>query len=108
MLFAWANDVERFLGAEMEYMLSKVEDVITIKGRGIIIMPGIPDYADESVKVLIDGLRLKCPDDSILETQVCGIEMGGNGQFTPLLLGEEIDKGDIPVGTEVWVVPHAR
>lgn len=93
--------VELLFGAkEMRTLLSRVEDVFQIADRGCVVAPGIPRSSDACIKVG-DRLWLTRPDGSEANTLVRGIEMGGRNPDAgiPILLGSELTKDDIPVGT---------
>lgn len=67
-------------------------------------MPGIPKSSPELRIKIGDPIILKRPDGTEIETVVRGIEMGGriSSPSIPILLGNEITKEMIPVGTELW------
>ena len=81
----------------------RVDDVFQISGRGCVVTPGIPKSADFELRIG-DVLMLKRPDGSDLRTVLRGIEMGSGPQYPgrPLLLGSDVTKDQVPVGTEVW------
>lgn len=86
-------------------LLSTVADVFQLSGRpSIVVAPGIPRSGDWRLKVG-DPLTLHLPDGSRKATVVGGTEMLSppNREFIPLMLGPEISKEDVPVGTEIWV-----
>lgn len=92
----------------MEQLLSVVEDVFELRGRGCVITPGVPVAPTPMVSIQIgDALRLVRPDGSSVTTTVAGIEMIGGGSIqprpTPLLLHSDISKEDVPPGTRVYV-----
>jgi hypothetical protein len=100
---AFEHDNGQFHG--MAKMLSTVEDVFQISGRGsVVVVPGIPRAGDWRLKVG-DPLRLRFPDGTETLTVVGGIEMASppNPTFIPLLLGYGLGKSDVPVGTEIWI-----
>ncbi len=95
----------------MSAFVFRIEDVFQISGRGCVIAPGVPD--DSTIVLRVgDPLLLKLPDGSETRTQVHGIEMVS---YSPdalktlgmppasILVGPELAKHDLPVGTEVWV-----
>lgn len=89
----------------MSTLISKVEDVFQLTGRGCIVAPGILHSTDAPTLRVGDVVILKRPDGSEIQTVIRGMEMGGrvlSRKSTPLLLGEEITKDMIPVGTELW------
>jgi hypothetical protein len=89
-------------------MLFIIEDTFSIRGRGLVVVPGIIPRADEAVRIG-DPLLLKRPDGTSVTTAIGGMDI-----FTtptprlniPILL-EDLDKDDVPVGTEVWSVDRA-
>ncbi len=87
----------------MRTFVFRIDDVFQISGRGCVVTPGIAKSRDLRLKVG-DPLLLKCPDGSELRTVLRGIEIGGspNHPGIPILLGSELTKDQIPVGTEVW------
>jgi translation elongation factor EF-Tu-like GTPase len=94
----------------MERLLSIVEDVFEIAGRGCVIVPGIPTDSKLRVKVH-DRLRLVRPDGTSISTRVAGIEMINvptpAAHPIPILLSAQICKTDVPIGTQVFLLPVA-
>lgn len=88
----------------MGKLVSRVEDVFHLTGRGCIVLPGVPKSSDFRIKIG-DPIVLKKPDGSEIHTVVRGIEMGGRVECpgVPLLLSSEVTKEMIPVGTELWI-----
>lgn len=88
----------------MRKLLSRVEDVFQIAERGCVVCPGIPRNSDSHLKIG-DRLWLERPDGSQVSTIVRGIEMGGpiNSPGIPILLGAELTRQDVPVGTQLMV-----
>jgi hypothetical protein len=96
--------VNRYL-CEMAVLLSIVDDVFQIAGRGsVVVAPGIPRFGNLELKVG-DPLRLRLPDGRRTQTTVGGIEMASppHPDFIPLLLGNGLTKHDVPIGTEIWI-----
>ena len=92
------------LSVSMPRLLFKVDDTFLIRGRGLVLVPGIVPVGDERFR-RDDALRLKRPDGSEVETTIAGLEM-----FTetmkpdiPVFL-KGLGKEDVPIGTEVWSV----
>ena len=86
--------------------LSTVEDVFDISKRGIIVVPGIPKDDDQKWKIRSgEPIMLETPDGTIFHTVVCGMEMTSrpDRKSIPLLLGPDITKQMVPVGTKLWV-----
>jgi hypothetical protein len=88
----------------MRKLLSRVEDVFQIAERGCVVCPGILRNSESRLKIG-DKLWLERPDGSEVSTIVRGIEMGGpiNSPGIPILLGAEITKHEVPVGTNMTV-----
>lgn len=89
----------------MKQFLFRVVDRFDIEGRGLVVIPGIPEGGIESFKV---GARigLVLPDGKKIFTSVQGIEVlfpRVPGREMPVLL-DNLKKSDVPVGTEVWWV----
>ena len=89
----------------MTTFISKTEDVFQITGRGCVVAPGIPKSSPDLKIKIGDTVILKRPDGSEIETTIRGIEMVGRVSlaFIPVLLGSEITKDMVPVGTELWI-----
>jgi hypothetical protein len=90
--------------AFMPRLLFKVEDTFLIRARGVVLVPGIVPVGDEGFRIG-DGLRLKRPDGTEVETTIDGLEMftcTTKPDFPVLLKG--FGREDVPVGTEVWSV----
>jgi hypothetical protein len=89
----------------MARRLFTVEDTFLIEGRGLVLVPGIVPQGDERFRAG-DPIRLKRPDGSEIEWKIGGVEL----LFTPrthddvFILLEGLDKGDVPIGTDVWSV----
>lgn len=94
----------------MENLLSVVEDVFEIAGRGCVIVPGIPVETSLIVKI-DDRLRLLCPDGTSISTHVAGIELINvscvEPHPIPILLPKVIQKSDVPIGTQLFLVQVA-
>jgi len=74
-------------------LLFVVEQVFLITGRGVVLLPGL---GKNFIRVSTP-IRLVRPDGSTLDTKICGI---GFNEFRDILLGQEVRKEDVPVGTE--------
>lgn len=96
-----------------------VEDAFTIKGRGIILLPGVridehgPFAAEDVIFKIGDKVELRRPDGSILRTEIVGSEflsvarLQGNPPQQPrhvaIRFALPLDRSDVPDGTEVWI-----
>ncbi len=87
----------------MSHLLFIVEDTFLIRGRGLVLAPGIP-HSDQTRIRVGDPLQLKRPNGSTFETAIAGIEFltPNPMRVTPILL-TNLCKDDVPVGTEVWI-----
>ena len=75
--------------------LFKVENVFMITGWGLILVPGL---GDKYVKAG-SAIKLVRPDGSILRTKITGIIFESHD----ISIGRDIEKKDVPIGTEVWL-----
>src|SRR5689334_19776276 len=89
--------------------LSTVAGAFEIGGRGIVVVPGVLPEGKWKLRVG-DPITLERPDGSKLETTIAGIEMGARSRepIKPLLLGRNVTKADVPIGTKLWVAASAR
>ena len=76
--------------------LFKVEERFMMTGRGLILVPGLGDKTAKTG----DKIRIIRPDNSIIETVIKGIAFNSNRD---ILIGGELTKEDVPVGSEVWL-----
>ncbi len=82
--------------------LFTVEDAFTIRGRGLILVPGIVPEGDERFRVG-DRISLRKPDGSSTDAQIGGLELFASyalGKIPVILIA--MKKEDVPIGTEVW------
>ena len=86
-------------------LLFKVEDVFDI-GRGCVLAPVIPDGLDFRIR-LKDRIQLRTPSGPAVETHIASIELlkplGGGPCRMAIMFPRDLVKGDVPVGTEVWL-----
>lgn len=94
----------------MHTLLSRIEDVFDIKGRGYTIVPGV--LLSSKVRVTVgDAIKLKQPDGTVQNTHVREIEMpieAPERTCLPLLLGDELSKADLQTGSELWIDAHTN
>ncbi len=88
----------------MARRLFTVADTFLVRGRGVVLLPGIVPVGDERFRVG-DALLLKRPNGSEIQTTIGGLEMfqGTIKPDIPVLLNG-LGKEDVPVGTEVWSI----
>jgi hypothetical protein len=82
-----------------------VSDTFIIRGRGIVLCPGIIPKGEERFR-WGDSVELRRPDGTVLRVKIA-IELLSptpkDGSF-PILLAEPSRKEDVPIGTEVWSI----
>ena len=81
-----------------------VEDSFLIKGRGLVVLPGLAPQGDERFRVG-DPITLKRPTARIS----VGRSAGSRSprvllQMRLLMLLKGLSREDVPIGTEVWSV----
>ena len=77
-------------------LLFTVKETFLLTGLGIVLTPGL---GDKMVRVG-QNIRLIRPDRSIIHTTIQGITF----ETKDILLGGQLTKEDIPIGTEVWLI----
>jgi hypothetical protein len=77
-------------------LLFIVEQVFLITGRGVTLLPGL----GKNFVPVGTQIKLVRPDKSVLHTKIAGITF----ETRDILVGPEIRKEDIPIGTEVWTI----
>ena len=86
-------------------LILTVEDVFDIAGRGLVITPKIPDDLGFAVRPN-DPIQLRTPDGRILDTYIACFSSGrpsGGRRFYDIVLPRDLQKQDVPIGTEVWL-----
>lgn len=88
----------------MTSFLSRVEDTFALTGRGVVVIPGIPQDRKKYFVRIGDSIEIRKPDGQRLLTTVDGIEMANSPRKIgiSLLLPKEIHKSDVPIGSELW------
>ena len=79
--------------------LFKVKDIFMLTERGLTLVATMEDNKPK----FNDSLKIIRPDKSTIETQVRGISFGDPITITAILVGKELTKEDIPIGSEVWL-----
>lgn len=92
------------------FLLTVVEEVFTISGRGTVITPAFPKGGSKFPIWTGDTIQLRRADGSSTETHIRGIEhlkriKGGSNWG--LLLPPEVTTADVPVGTAIWWMARA-
>ena len=86
----------------MSRRLFVVQDVFEIRGRGVVMLPGIVVQEGELFRHG-DPIHLKRPDGSVVESQIGSLVLvTPNPGHEVVILIKELTKADIPIGTEVW------
>jgi hypothetical protein len=96
---------EKFPGMTL---LSTIESVFEISGRGCVIVPGISESVRGDLVVRQGAaIELRKPDGTVTRTRIVALELlsGPNRRHcTPILLPTDLSKDDLPIGTEVWLL----
>jgi hypothetical protein len=86
--------------------LSIVEDSFEITGRGCVITFQEPT-SEFRLRAKIP-IQLRRPDGTVVETHIAGVEFcvgqKVNTSKLAFLLPKNINKGDVPTGTEIWLL----
>jgi len=91
----------------MSGILFAVEDRFLVRGRGLILVPGLPPGSADRFRAG-DPILLKRPDGSHLPWTIGALELLIEQPFRPPLerhvpiLRLGLGKDEVPVGTEVW------
>jgi translation elongation factor EF-Tu-like GTPase len=86
----------------MPRCLFTVEDAFLIKGRGLVVVPGIVPIGEERIQVG-DPLLLRRPDGTSISTTIGGLSLPiPNPGHEVVVLLQGFSKDEVPVGTEVW------
>lgn len=86
----------------MARRLFTVEATFTVRGRGLVLVPGLVIERDERFRVG-DRIVLRRPDGPSLDARIGGLELPSpNPRHEVMVLLRSLTKGDVPVGTEVW------
>jgi hypothetical protein len=93
-----------------EILLFTVEHAFHVAGRGCVIAPGPSIEPGASVVKRGDAIRLKLPAGQVIETVVAGFELikrivRPEVLTAPLFLPKELTKDQVPIGTQVFLVP---
>ena len=87
-------------------LICEIEEVFDLTGRGCVIAPGISKETECTV-LIGSPLIIVCPDGTELKTTVKGIEMINSikkpVRFNPILLPRDIEKGQLPKGSKVYL-----
>ncbi len=76
--------------------LFKVDERFMITGLGLILVPGLGDKKAKTG----DPIKIIRPDQTIVETTIRGI---GLNEFRDILVGKNLTKDDVPIGSEIWL-----
>ena len=84
--------------------LFSVEDTFLVRGRGLVLVPGIVPQGEERFRVG-DPILLKRPGGAELCATISGLELlTPNPNHEVVILLKGLGKQDVPIGTEVWSV----
>jgi selenocysteine-specific translation elongation factor len=84
-------------------LLGRVEAVFTVAGRGTVI---VPLWLSDSKARNGDAIQLRNANNRSRDTRILAVELlkeQGKGCRVALMLPIDVAKGEIEVGTEIWV-----
>ena len=88
--------------------LFTVSDRFTVRGRGIVLLPGLKPVGEERFNVG-DKVCLRRPAAEDLIVPIAGLELPHpNPENEVLILIGELSKDDVPAGTEVWSLDESH
>jgi len=89
----------------MARRLVTVEHAFEIRGRGLVLAPGITLVGEERIRIG-DPIILSKPDGSSVETRIGSLQLFSTTSLRDeiLIVLEGTTKDDVPIGTEVWSV----
>ncbi len=88
--------------------IEEVEDVFEIRGRGCVIVPGIP-YSFELTVGIGSELEIHNPSGSVVLTKLKGVEMLNRGKpmnHIPFCVTLDVKKGDIEIGAKLYLINY--
>jgi translation elongation factor EF-Tu-like GTPase len=87
----------------MEFF-STVESTFSVAGRGLVIVPEVPQ-GDFRIRAGTK-IQLRTPDGRLLDSHITGVEFLKEALAAPcrmaILITRDIGRDDVPVGTEIW------
>jgi hypothetical protein len=84
--------------------LFKVEATCLLRGRDLVLVPGIISEGEERFRVG-DPVILRRPDGSSVEAKISTLEFPNPNPRHTIPIGiAGLTKSDVPIGTEVWSV----
>ena len=86
----------------MARLIFTVTETFTIRGRGVVLLPGIVPVGKERFKIG-DSLLLKRPSGEETQVTIGGLDLFGHIPEFPVLV-RGLSKEEVPLGTEVWSV----
>ena len=89
-------------------LLSEIEEVFFIAGRGYIVVPGISFSFSPPVRIGA-ALEIHNPSGGIIRTQLRGVEMLNRGkprEHAPCLIGPGIAKHEIEIGAKLYLIEN--
>ena len=95
----------------MDQLLFRVDDVFTIRGRGVVVVVDVVEWPADIRLRVGDPIEVVRTDGSRRRTEARSIELMHMTDPTRrpvgVLLGPEVIKADVEVGAEVWWVDPA-
>ena len=88
--------------------IEEVEDVFEIRGRGCVIVPGIPNSFEPAIGIGAE-LEFHNPSGSIVSATLKGVEMLNRGKkmnHAPFSINLDVKKGDIEIGAKLYLINY--
>jgi hypothetical protein len=81
----------------------EIEDVFDIRGRGCVLVPGIPNSLSVSIRIGT-AIVIEPPSGAALETEIVGLELINRGrsiEHAPFSVPRHIRKDQLLIGSQV-------
>ncbi len=104
----FASALHLLLNIKMLFLF-QIEDVFDIRGRGCVLVPGVPYALGLDVKSG-EPLLIRTPDGKQVRTNIADFEMINCGRpmaHAPFSLPRSVEKSSLPVGSTVYLLDSA-
>ncbi|MBX9695304.1 MAG: hypothetical protein K2Z81_23160 [Cyanobacteria bacterium] len=90
----------------MSKFLCKVVDAFKFTDGRLVIVTDVPFEDFDAAYNMSATIELRCPDGRFITTESSFIYVTPTnfGKPVSLSLGNTLDKSDVPIGTEVWLL----
>ena len=93
------------------FLITKVEEIIRISGRGFLIVPAFPREGPPNRVYVGDQIEVRRQDGTAMRSQLFGFShlKGLNGRSSwGLQLPSEVQETDTPVGKIWWIAGRGK